>query len=199
MKKLIVLFLTTIIFVASCQPSESDIQTAVSQTQEAQPAPTKIPFGEIDIQGILIQPGDLPLNYEIGQTSYDWPSDIGVPMKVTPDNFIMQKFSEKGDSLDFPHFSMLALYNDKNNAVNSYNEIVKEIGGNSLVPSIVGDVSTIAYSQISRAFDTKFTDTVLYFQRCNSVILIRAIEWTDEEVYAYAKGLDKRVEKIACQ
>lgn len=197
-KRLNFLFTILFFFAAACQPSEASVQRAISQTQTSQASTAKISFSEVDIQGILLQPGDLPANYETGQIKYDWPVDTGLPMIIMPDNFIMQMFKEKADSLNIPNFSMLALYDNKLNTSSSYDQIIHTYNFQNLTPPVAGDKNSIMHYEASS--DLLTVDATLFvFQRCNALVVIRVFDLPDDVVFSYAKGLDRRIEKIACQ
>jgi hypothetical protein len=183
--------------VISIQDAVKTVSASVALTSTAS-TPTKTAFENIDIGEILLKPGDLPSNFEFGQVKYDWPIDTNLPMSVKPDNLILQMFKEKGDSFNIPHFSMLAFYNAKSNADKSYETIINAFDFKKSDPSVAGERSSILHYQAKTDVLT-FEVTIIVFQRCNSLAVIRVYDFKDNDIFAYAKGLDKRINKIACQ
>ena len=55
-------FLLLVMFLVSCSPSETAIQTAIANTQIAQPTltPTPVDLSLLKLDPVLIQSGDLP-------------------------------------------------------------------------------------------------------------------------------------------
>jgi len=66
-----------------------------------------------------------------------------------------------------------------------------------IAPPIAGEKNSIMYYETELGLIT-ITGTIIIFQSCNAIGLIRVFGWGDDELFAYAQGLDKRVEKIAC-
>jgi hypothetical protein len=126
-----------IILLASCSssPSGNAIQTAIAQTQIARPTTTvvpsptststpepisistSIPLSEIDLESILILPGDLPPGMSGGQLASTLPSAYSPPK---PDSFINQPLVHNGN---LAGGVIVLLFINENNAKLAYNSL----------------------------------------------------------------------------
>jgi len=80
---------------SACAPSEQDIQTAVAQTQAAMPTETPIPWSELQLDDLIIQPNDLPSGVSGSQISYYEECDASAG-DICADYYISQELEFQG-------------------------------------------------------------------------------------------------------
>ena len=183
------IFLLLVLFLSSCNQLN---QASTLRNEQV------VDFSNVDAREIIYQPGDFPTDFEPGQFEYSWPADTGIPMKVTPDDIVVLNIHEIGDSFNIPHYSMLALFNDIDNATQTYSLISRSFEFEPSDSVIAGEKSEILHYEQATDLLT-LTGTLLIYQRCNAVVVVRVFNWDDEETISYAMGLDKRIKEVACK
>lgn len=205
MKQIYVLvFLSILITSCSSVPSGHPVLTAIAQTQIAQPTntfvfvlpgkqtplpPTPIPFADLDLEAILIQPGDLLLGIIGGQIQNGLPvmfDDIPQPV-----NQIYQQFS----NINKENGAVAVLVYDTSTVANDvYNTIEENWGDQSSVVPVIGDKSNINFY-----IEEGLTCLDLLFMRCNTVGFIRLRNLSDSDyIISYAQSLDERLTPLVC-
>ena len=203
MKSVYYLVLIAVLLVScSTAPSGGAIQTAIAQTQIAQPtntlvliptamleptltpAPTQIMLADLDLESILIQPGDLPAGYTGAQISKSL-GDVfkGVPQSI---NQASQQFEQNDRYAGGVGVAIFSKQTDPNDVY----EIVGWSDGKS-VPNL-GEKSEVE-------IDTYLDVVNLKFIRCSAVVNIQFYNTTDfVSVIAYAQRLDERLTPLVC-
>lgn len=185
---------------AGCAPSPKAIQEAVEQTMTAlptstataiststatpKPTPTLIPLSEIDLNMSLLNLEDLPEGYVLGDVEF---GNRGI-------NQIIQHFNT--DNLNTSGSYGLALYEQKSDAINDFQELLNEKRQDSITSELkeFGEIGFVNIQTISSTYVLK----VIYFVRCNA--LISVIGFDDLlNLEIIAGRLDKQMEQIACR
>lgn len=192
MKKLSALLLIALLLVTGCQPSESAIQTAVAQTQAAQPTATQIPFSEFDLEDFLIQENDLPAGYSGAQVSNSAPEMFNDIPKT--DYTIYQQFQignkQAGGVGVF-------LYENKDSMERAYERIADGMGDTNAVERD-WDKGELRVFSVTEPFIISFVDLV--FANCFAVVHIRLTDTdNDKDVITYAERLNKRLTPLVCR
>jgi hypothetical protein len=199
---------------AACAPSQTTIQTAIAKTQAAwtptstftppptpTPSPTPIPLSAINLEPILILPGDLPAGYSGAQ--------IGEPPEGYSDikgyeNAIYQQFESNGSSAGGVS---IFLYESIDKRDSAYSLITDRFGissNDSGFTVIVGQLSGVGEKALYVTMETSisfFSIKVadLAFVRCHALVSIRMIDTLNVDyLSAYSIRLDKRLQSIAC-
>jgi hypothetical protein len=206
MKSVYYLVLIAVLLV-SCSTALSGgaIQTAIAQTQIAQPtntlvpiptatleptitpAPTQIMLADLDLESILIQPGDLPAGYTGALISKSL-SDLfeGVHQSI---NQAYQQFEQNGRYAGGVDVAIFSKQTDPNDVY----EIVGWSDGKS-VPNL-GEKSEVEIDAFLLGGVVN-----LKFIRCSAVVNIQFYNTTDfESVIAYAQRLDERLTPLVCR
>jgi hypothetical protein len=213
MKPVYFLFLVAVLL-ASCSsaPSGDAVQTAIAQTQIAQPTntlvpiptntptpeptstPTPIPLSELDLEPILVMPGDLPAGYSAAQVSSDPPAMFNdVPQPV---NQIYQQFEQDNESAGGV---AILVYDNQSDVDTAYNNLLEGMGETSKSVSGVGDrASAVSFDYSAVLAGAKGMD--LLVSLCNTIIHTR-ITGSDNIDYliSYAQRLDERLTPLVCR
>jgi hypothetical protein len=162
-----------------------------------------IPFQNIDLESLLIQPNDLPstlftgsfepqgpdlLNWHYDmlgiQTIYSAPDEIAGQVRI----YIFHSIKDGNRMLD--HLSLLDIYMESQEGVRTF-DITPEIGDMMAMP---------IYLYLEEQGGTVIN---LAFQRCYSVVLIQFHPNSSHQMYegdfvAYARKLDERLKITTC-
>ena len=194
------------ILLASCSsaPSPDAVQTAIAQTQIAQPAntlipspiatstpeftstPTPIPLTDIDLESLLILPNDLPPGMSGGQIAATLPPAFSSPK---PDSFINQPLA---DNNSLAGGVMVLLFNNEDDAKQAYKNLRAKAGE---------EISNIGDQASGDFLDSGDTHIVaLNFIRCHAVAYIFGVDksFDKEAAINYATRLDKRLTPLVC-
>jgi len=202
----VICLLACTMLLAACgqsTPSPEMIQTSIAQTQAALPTqtpiptPTPIPLSEINLEDILILPGDLPSGYAGSQISNNPPEKI-----FGYEQFIEQKLEKKG--IDFG-FVWVVLYNTTQKAKttytawSNYGSSSEEDNFTTTVSSVEGLGEEAKYFMMDGEVATISIDmTYLTFVRCHAFVRINMKTDDVESVINYADRLDKRLSELVC-
>lgn len=216
MKPTYYLFLIAVLL-ASCStaPSGDAIQTAIAQTQVAQPTNTlvpiptatppeptntPVPLGELDIESILLMPGDLPSNYKLsifykeipGLILFTKSGNIPVPDAVSAMNI------DDTTAIDFYGDSKLnrvvvMLYNDLTQRDIAYQVLSDPANYRDKVVNPLGGVGEKAVSIPEMVFTASYKYVV--FTRCNALVSMH----TTGDTANYAQRLDERLTPLVCR
>lgn len=210
----IIIIVASLFILAACRPSEAQIQaaleTSLAQTQAAIPAatqtptpeptptpaptPTLVPLSKIDLEPILIQPGDLPAGYTGAQVR-----------KMAPEMFeelppyeavFYQQFEHEGDVAG--GVTVFA-FNEPKRLDLAYKKILSGFGEDSRTTTGLGDrASYVSHSTSLLGIDFKFID--LAFSRCSYIAHVRFTD-TDNltEAKSYAVRLQERLDPLLCR
>lgn len=176
--------------------SDSDIQTAIAQTQAAQPTSTQVPptpivLSEIDLVPVLIQPGDLPAGFT-GAQIRDTHPPMGWWEKIpTPDNFIYQQFAKGADE---GGSVQVLLYDNLDDSSKAFS-IMK---GNTPIEGVGSEAYISARVGIGLDGPTDLLSIHLAVIRCHAVVYIY-MKTDRDSIIAYAQKLDARLEPLVCQ
>lgn len=204
MKKMILL--TLVLFLSACAPSEEAIQTVMAQTQAAftptpktipsstpEPTPTLIPFSELNLEDILLLPGDLPDEFTMQQISSEYPY-LHFPANITPDQVLQMKLRAgdyASDGVVIILFKSIddvtEIYPKAKTLWKVYNsDEVTDVGEN--VSANTDIIMGVRSSQI-------------LFTRCNALVYIDLFSPSASLDVAniYAARLDERLSELVCR
>jgi hypothetical protein len=189
MKKTTLILFFIALVMTGCGPSEDAIQKAIEQTQMAMPTATLIPFSELNLESILIVPGDLPPGYEASQIRSER-GDITKPAPV-PDYFVSQMLSKSGAPKGLVD---VLVYEDASKVSNAYDLASKNAPGQGTAKKIeIGEEGQIA------SFFLSYEVVTVTFFRCNAVVSIQFMGAGPDGARDYAKRLDERITPIVCR
>lgn len=205
--KVIILLLVPLL--VACTPSASQIQTAVAQTQAALPTPTPIPtetpiptptpipLSELNLEDILIKPGDLPAGFSGGQIKDVLPGMFDKLNVPKADQFIFQQLLRNGD---LTGGVVLLLFTSLDDVEKAYEEISGSLGKDQEQVPDVGDKAS-DYVMSGSIAGVKYHAAGLVFARCHAVASI----WGTSELLdktslsVYARRLIKRLDPLVCR
>ena len=204
--------LVTIAFLlASCSssPSGDAIQTAIVQTQTAQPTSTivptdtpeptntPVPLGELDIESILLMPGDLPSNYKLSIFYKD--------REVHSTGPNLNKFPEPDadTSMDIDNTNVIDFWGNYEKSYVSimlYNDLTQRDAAYGILidPNNFFDTSVISQGDVGEkavAVTRPMLDNIVIFTRCNALVYMR----TTGDTANYAQRLDERLTPLVCR
>jgi len=202
----VICLLACTMLLAACgqsTPSPEMIQTAIAQTQAALPTqtaiptPTPIPLSEINLEDILILPGDLPSGYAGSQISDSPPENV-----VDYEQYIKQKLEKNGIETGFV---WVILYDTPEKvkagyaAWSDYGLSSKEDNFTTTVSSIEGLGEEAKYFMMDGEIAILSLDmTEISFVRCHAFVRINMKTDDVESVLNYADRLDKRLSELVC-
>ena len=197
----IALFMSLLLFLQACVPSEAAIKLAIEQTQTAQPTPTstptptKIPSKDLDLSEIIHQ-YELPKGYYWGTVTEE-AHPILQKSTVKPINMISQDLKLNNDT---GGMITLELFETSEIAQDVFEDIVFQ----SPPMEIFGDTSETSYDFGEEAYGLQSHISVLdlyviIFHRCNAVVAIQ-VDSVDGYygIQEYAKNLDNRLMDLIC-
>lgn len=179
------------------------------------PTPVPVHVGELDLEPLLIQPGDFPSGYEPAQVFTDLSGDVE---SLSYDRAIDQRFQKGGETQGGIVVVIALNENDRNEAYelfgssvsNFINQLAETIKGIKLpqgtTPQVVektidgigerAEYISFNYELLGRTFAVED----LRYTHCNAVVQIRFTTTSDErQITGYAQRLDKRLEPLICQ
>jgi len=175
----------------------------VPPTPTDTPTATPIPLSELDLEPLLIQPGDLPAGFSGAQIKDVAPSMFDdLP---AAENTIDQRFERGGDTAGGV---TVFLYGSTSKIEEAYAllmsieaDYVALLTDDMNVQTVtgVGEQAIVSVVSLSMGgFTLESSD--LDFVRCSAVVHIRMVGVADiDTIRAYAKRLDKRLEPVVCQ
>jgi hypothetical protein len=157
------------------------------------PTATPIPLSDLQLEPLLIQPGDLPAGYQGAQVRDTAPQMFtGIP---TAESIIFVQFEKSGDAAGFV---VVFLYDDKTNIDRAYQFTVDSLGDSANSVEVGEKAMMVTFSDIVAGVHMELAD--LTFFRCNAVILIRMTKDINRDsIVAYAKRLDSRLKPVVCR
>lgn len=199
-------FIAIVLFVsilAACSPkvSENAVQTAIANTQAAQPTHTNtplpsptptstpVPLTWETLSTLMILPGDLPSGYSAGQVR----DKLALMFHDVPKTNIAveQELAKGGEQMG--GISVL-IYDQKADVDTAFQIITKGMSSYSKPNNEVGERGWIVFIPL-------LNNTQEYaFTRCKTVVHIRMVDlsYNSDPIIAYAKKLDDRLKKIVC-
>jgi len=168
--------------------------TPVPPTPTNTPTPSAIPLSELELEPLLIQPGDLPAGFSGAQVR-----DVAPGMfdeTPTAENAISQQFERGGDTAGGV---AVLLYDSKSEIEEAYALFVSGMAGNVQTVTGVGEQAAVSVWSLSVLGITR-KGSELLFIRCGAVAHIRMADVVDiDTITAYAKRLDSRLEPVVCR
>lgn len=175
-------------------------------TPTTHPTPTPIPLSEIDLEPILIRPGDLPAGYS-GAQIQDSPSPPGMFKDIKGyQKSISQQLEKNGKAAGLVTIFLFDSISQRNTAyyriVDGFGESQDDSGIKMTVAALsdVGERAVYALIDAS-SLDAELSVGDLAFVRCNAFVHIRFARFDNANVSslsAYAKRLDKRLIELIC-
>jgi hypothetical protein len=157
-------------------------------------APSSVPLSEIDLEPLLVQPGDLPAGYSASQirdTVPDIFSKVPAAAKV-----VSQLFAKDGETSGSV---TVLLYESKSDLNTAFSMIPVILGGDNEDQPAVGE-HAIASNISKSAPGIRFDLVNLTFIRCRALVQTQLIGTSYEgDIVAYGKRLDKRLAAVVCQ
>ena len=147
--------------------------------------PTQLPLADLDLEAILIQPGDLPMGYAGGQVQDFLPGmfeDIPQPVNQIYQQFDLTYGSGSGGGV------AVIVYDSATASIEAYNTLLSEMGGTAQEKEIenLGEKAHILGWN-------------LLFLRCNTVVHFRIVGSNYDEYISYAHRMDERLNPLVCR
>lgn len=213
-----------LLFLAACSPPPIPQTATLLPLPTVDPNATPVPLAEINLEPLLIQPGDLPAGMSGGQVTIGRPPDSNKPGGVArglpmSDNEIHQQFERNGESTtNWVNWVSVFLYKSNNDVTTVYDLIRTGFPGSwrSSDSAVIFEKKTLnnvgEKATIATMDDPIFSRLVdIVFVRCNAVVRIRMINSgrmtnRDQEIdvvateaISYAKRLDTRLSQAVCR
>lgn len=185
---------------SACGPSAEAIQEAIVQTQAAAlptptSEPTKIPLDSIDLEELLILPGDLPTNFEGQQIRSELPealTKIGITkgINTVSQGFKVSEWGSDGVTITVYRTAQEA----KDIFVEKLNTDLPKVEG-------LGDLSIVSEGGTL----CEGCSIQVLFVRCNALVYVDIFnqmatrDYVYETITTYAKRLDERLQPLVCE
>ena len=164
--------------------------------------PTPIPLSEIDLESIIIVPGDLPAGFSGAQVR-DTPPEMFDDIRNS-ENMIYQQFEKGGEAAGGVTIFLFNLISERDIAYQRIIDGFGKSGENSEVKTTVEDAPNIGEKAMYMTIEASVLGIVinnedLAFARCHAVIHIRMGKTANVDyLTAYANRLDKRLTQLVC-
>lgn len=192
--------LVVVILLASCTPSQSQINTAIAKTQaawtptithtitEPTETPTTIPLSNLDLSSLLVQTGDLPAGFTGAQIGSIMPDSYNKLHLPAADLKIYQQFAQNGGA-EFNWGVAVFVYLSKDSLQPAFT---------ALVGGFMESANYIDGIGVKAAYYAVPDVTELAFYDCNFVVdfMFGIVDKTSAENYAIR--IDKRLRPILC-
>jgi len=169
-------------FLVSCSATPNIVQ--ITNTHPSEPGTqTPIPLADLDLESILIQPGDLPLGYSGGQVQDFLPGmfdDIPRPVHQ-----IYQQFEDKNGSVGGVS---VIVYDSAAPSIEAYDTLLLGMGGKGQAKAVE-----------SLGNQAHISGWNLLFLRCNTITYFRLVGMNYDEYMSYAQRLDERLSPLVCR
>jgi hypothetical protein len=196
----------------SSVPSVNSVQTAIAETQFAQPTDTStpiptatpipsatptpvptgtstpIPLSAIDFDSILTQPGIFPSEYQIYHYLPPMCDECPRPIK--------HEYQTLEQDNDWVGSILLLVYDSENLSTDAYNIILDGMVDADPVENL-GERAQINTIDYLSEYSISWVD--LLFKRCNVVVHIRMDVLDQDIVISYAHKLDERLTPLVCR
>lgn len=191
------MFAAFVFVVGACAPSQGAIQTAIAQTQAAQPlatvtvlppTPTAVPLEDLDIESVLVKDGDLPENLERDQVKSSLPDSLKA-LVPAPNRVVRQEFTSGIFRSDGTTIMLYESLDDLQKAYPVVVDLVFESAGGESAG--IGEQSAIEGVQSPK----------IIFVRCHALVWVGLFTGADDVrdmALEYAKRLDKRLAELVC-
>jgi hypothetical protein len=191
MKALYYLVLFTLLL-ASCSasPTARQVQsTAVS----SQTSSTSVPLSDVNLDDILLNPGDLPPEYIGQQISHNPPAifeSVQEVVQVVQQPFEVGKYPSDGITI--------FLFSSPTDLDSAYKRVTEIISIGALEP--LSEVGEKAVIQEEGQGVFLVTSVQVVFIRCHALVYIQlfASDATTDLATSYAKKVDKRISPLVC-
>lgn len=189
------ILLAAALVLAGCGASPQPSQQAVDQTFATIGAglgATAVPLTALDLEPLLIQPGDLPAGVVGSQVKDKAPpvfKDVPPPMKAIDQRFGL------ADGAIIGGVTVL-LYDSPADLEKAYAVVVKGMGSSAYPSTEVGDKTRIGGLTVRTQRIAEVT-----FVRCHALVSVSlsATPQPDDDTLTYAKRLDKRLTPLVCR
>lgn len=223
------LLITLFLMLVACSPSPQAIQTAIAQTQAANPTmtftpipptntptetptPTLVPFSSLQLDNLVIQPNDLPSGFSGSQISNQSPNVTDNSMSA--DYYIQQELTYTNETMGK---IQVWVFKDQNQASFWYNQKIKDLNdeckpqdpypslcleGVIKVPNVGEGANMIQYLSLNLLVGMPDTGNyyTLVFYHCHALISIQMQGHNlDDSIMTYANRLDGRLKSSICR
>ena len=188
----VVVVLLSALSVAGCQGGNAISPTAVpTAVPTLTPTIVPTPFSELNLEDLLVQPGDLPPGIQGSQIRSHPPAMFdGI---VQPDYEVYQLFEQSGQQAGGV---AVFVYEDMNDVREAYEFILKGMGGKQgTEPASLGDEAATIVVELPFS-EERMTDLV--WRHCHSVVHVR-IGGTPDAAIAYGERLIERLSELVCR
>lgn len=157
---------------------------ASCSTERSSNNPTRAPLADLDLEAVLIKPGDLPMGYVGGQVQDSLPAMFNnIPQPV---NQIYQQFDQNNSAGSGGGVSVI-VYDSVDASTEAYETILSDMGSN---------VQEKGVENLGEKADISGWN--LLFLRCNTIVHIRMVGSNNDQYISYAQKLDKRLAPLIC-
>lgn len=153
-----------------------------------------VPLSEIQLEPLLVQPGDLPAGFSGAQVKSVAPEMFkNFP---SPQRAIDQRFEHEGET---GGGVVVLLYEQQADRDRAYAMLVDGISDDAQPVADLGEQS-IAHGMELEAAGMNIKSTDLGFVRCQAIVHVRLTDTSNvAEAAEYAKRLDKRLSPLVCR
>ena len=199
------------------KPSASSIETAIAQTQIAaststlEPTSTPIPLSQIDLESILLLPGDLPSDWLKGQVQDQIPKStlaFKPEFRELPlaDKTINLGIDENGKYIGDILILLYSSLEDRNKAIKIFAKYMenydatKRAGKKTYPSDEVGEEAYVLEVGPFPFIQTPQRTAEVAFSKCHSVVYMSffaAGAWSNKLI-PYSQRLEKRLQPLVC-
>jgi hypothetical protein len=154
------------------------------RTSRSTTTPTQVPLADLELEAILINPGDLPMGYVAGQVQDSLPGMFdGIPQPV---NQIYQQIDQNNTSGSGGGVSVI-VYDSAADSTEAYDTILLGMGSSG---------QNTAIENLGEKANK--SGWILLFLRCYTIVYFRMVGTNYDQYLSYGQKLDKRLIPLVC-
>jgi len=162
------------------------------------PTPTRVALADLDLEPLLIQPGDLPTHLLPDFVSEELASQsLRLRSLPRPDNFINQRFYNAQDSAGGA--VIIFLYESIDTVKSSYGATEGKMKANFFASHFPFDLNLENEEDAFGYMDTPpAPQWHLAFTRCHAFVYVWMTDGREYDIVTYAQKLDERLKPLVC-